>query len=58
MNLVDEYTAIEAGLKASYPVTDQISASLKASYNNNDFDGSSFEVEDEWIIGAGIGYKL
>ena len=58
LNLVDEYTAIEAGLKASYPVTDQISASLKASYNNNDFDGSSFEVEDEWIIGAGIGYKF
>ena len=32
--------------------------SVKASYNNNDFDGSSFEVEDEWIIGAGIGYKF
>jgi hypothetical protein len=58
VNLVDEYTAIEAGLKASYPISDQLSASAKLSYNNNDFEGSSFEVEDEWIIGAGIGYKF
>ena len=58
LNLADEYTAIEAGLKASYPINDRLSASAKISYNNNDFEGSSFEVNDEWIIGAGVGFKF
>lgn len=58
LNLVDEYTAIEAGLKAGCAITDQLSATAKLSYNNNDFEGSSFEVEDEWIIGAGLKFDF
>jgi outer membrane usher protein FimD/PapC len=58
LNLADEYSAIEAGLKATYPISDKLSASAKASYNNNNFEGSSFEVNNEWIIGAGVGFKF
>ena len=58
VNLVDEYTAVEAGLKAGWSITDQLSVLSKISYNNNDFDGSSFEVEDEWIIGAGLKFDF
>lgn len=58
VNLADEYTAIEAGLKAGYEISDQLSLSTKLSYNNNDFDGSSFSVEDEWILGAGATFKF
>jgi len=58
VNLADEYTAIEAGVKASYPISDQLSVSAKLSYNNNDFDNSSFNVEDEWIIGAGLKFDF
>ena len=58
VNLADEYTAIEAGVKASYPISDQLSVSAKLSYNNNDFDNSSFNVEDEWVIGAGLKFDF
>jgi len=58
LNLADEYTAIEAGLKAGYKISDQLSLSAKLSYNDNNFDGSSFSVEDEWIGGAGLNFKF
>jgi hypothetical protein len=58
VNLADEYTAVELGVKAGYAVTDQLSISAKASFNNNDFEGSSFEVDDEWIFGAGATFKF
>ena len=58
VNLADEYSAIEAGIKAGYKVSDQLSVSAKISYNNNDFDGSSFGVEDEWIAGAGLKFDF
>ena len=58
VNLADEYTAVEAGIKAAYPITDQLSISAKLSYNNNDFDNSAFSVEDEWIIGAGLKFDF
>ena len=48
--LVDEYTAVEAGLKADWSITDQLSVLSKISYNNNDFEGSSFEVEDSGLL--------
>jgi|TARA_R110000824_G_C15024562_1_gene658723 hypothetical protein len=57
-NLAEEYKAIEAGLKAGYIVSDQLSLSAKLSYNNNDFEGSSFEVDNEWIVGAGLNFKF
>ena len=58
INLADEYSAIEAGIKAGYKVSDQLSVSAKISYNNNDFDGSSFGVENEWIAGAGLKFDF
>ena len=58
VNLADEYTAVELGVKAGYAVTDQLSISAKASFNNNDFEGSSFEVDNEWIFGAGATFKF
>ena len=58
VNLTDEYTAVELGVKAGYAVTDQLSISAKASFNNNDFEGTSFEVDEEWIVGAGVSYKF
>jgi hypothetical protein len=58
VNLADEYTAVELGVKAGYAITDQLSVSAKASFNNNDFEGSSFEVDEEWVVGAGVSYKF
>ena len=58
VNFADEYTAIELGVKAGYDITDQLSVSAKASFNNNDFEGSSFEVDEEWVVGAGVSYKF
>lgn len=58
VNLADEYKALEVGLKAGYAVSDQLSLSTKLSYNNNDFEGSSFEVDNEWIVGAGLNFKF
>ena len=34
------------------------SVGAKVSYNTNDFDGSSFDVDNEWIIGAGASFKF
>jgi len=58
VNLADEYTALEAGLKAGYPISDQLSVTAKLSYNNNDFDNSAYKVEDEWIVGAGLSFDF
>ena len=58
VNIADEYSAVEVGVKATYKVSDQLSVGAKASYNNNDFDGSSFDVDNEWIIGAGASFKF
>ena len=58
VNLADEYSSIEAGVKAGYKLSDQLGISAKLSYNNNDFDGSPFSVEDEWIIGAGLKFDF
>ena len=58
VNLAYEYTAVELGVKAGYAVTEQLSISAKASFNNNDFEGSSFEVDNEWIFGAGATFKF
>ena len=58
VNLADEYTAVELGVKAGYAITDHLSVSAKASFNNNDFEGSSFEVDEEWVVGAGVSYKF
>ena len=58
VNLADEYTAVELGVKAGYAITDQLSVSAKVSFNNNDFEGSSFEVDEEWVVGAGVSYKF
>jgi len=58
VNLADEYTAVEAGVRASYPISDKLSVSAKLSYNNNDFDNSAFTVEDEWIVGAGLKFDF
>ena len=58
VNLADEYTSVEVGVKAGYAITDQLSVSAKASFNNNDFEGSSFEVDEEWVVGAGVSYKF
>ena len=58
VNLADEYTSVELGVKAGYNISDQLSLSAKVSYNDNDFDGSSFKVDEEWIVGAGVSYKF
>ena len=58
VNIADEYSAVEVGVKATYKVSDQLSVGAKASYNTNDFDGTSFDVDNEWIIGAGASFKF
>ena len=52
------HSAVEVGVKAGYAVSDQLSISAKASFNNNDFEGSSLEVDKEWIFGAGATFKF
>lgn len=58
VNIADEYSAVEVGVKATYKVSDELSVGAKVSYNTNDFDGSSFDVDNEWIIGAGASFKF
>jgi hypothetical protein len=45
-------------VKADYVLTEDISIIGKISYNDNDFEGSSFEVDKEWVVGAGLSYSF
>jgi hypothetical protein len=58
VNLAEEYEALELGVKADYVLTEDISIIGKISYNDNDFEGSSFEVDEEWVVGAGLSYSF
>ena len=59
VNLADEYTAFEAGLAASYEITEAASVFVKGGYNNHDLDSSSaYSLDNEWSIGAGVSYKF
>jgi hypothetical protein len=58
VNIAEEYEALELGVKANYVLTEDISIVGKVSFNDNDFEGSSFEVDEEWIVGAGLSYKF
>ena len=59
VNLADEYTAFEAGLGASYQITEAASVFVKGAYNDNDLDSSSaYSLDDEWSVGAGVSYKF
>ena len=58
VNLAEEYEALELGVKADYVLTEDISIIGKISYNDNDFEGSSFEVDKEWVVGAGLSYSF
>ena len=58
VNLAEEYEALELGVKADYVLTEDVSIIGKVSFNNNTFEGSSFEVDEEWVVGAGLSYKF
>ena len=58
VNIAEEYEALELGVKANYVLTEDISIVGKVSFNDNDFEGSSFEVDEEWIVGAGLSYNF
>jgi hypothetical protein len=59
LNLADEYTAFEAGLAASYKITEAASVFVKGGYNDNDLDSSSaYSLDNEWSVGAGVSYKF
>lgn len=57
-NIAEEYEALELGVKAGYVLTEDISIVGKLSFNDNDLEGSSFEVDKEWVVGAGLSYKF
>ena len=58
VNFAEEYEALELGVKADYVLTEDVSIIGKVSFNNNTFEGSSFEVDEEWVVGAGLSYKF
>ena len=58
VNFAEEYEALELGVKADYVLTEDVSIIWKVSFNNNTFEGSSFEVDEEWVVGAGLSYKF
>jgi len=58
VNLSDEYTAVEAGVAANYAFSDRLSLFAKGSYIDNDLDGSALNVENEWVLGAGVNFKF
>ena len=58
VNFAEEYEALELGVKAVYVLTEDVSIIGKVSFNNNTFEGSSFEVDEEWVVGAGLSYKF
>ena len=58
VNIAEEYDSLELGVKANYVLTEDISIVGKVSFNDNDLDGSSLEVDQEWIVGAGLSYNF
>ena len=58
VNIADEYQAFELGVKTSYVLTDDISVVGKLSFSDNNFGSSAFEVDEEWVVGAGLSYKF
>lgn len=59
VNLANDYTALEAGLSATYQITEAASAFIKGVYSDNDLDSSSlYSLEDEWSVGGGVSYKF
>ncbi len=58
VNFAEEYEALELGVKADYVLTEDVSIIGKVSFNNNTLEGSSLEVDEEWVVGAGLSYKF
>ena len=58
VNIAEEYESLELGVKANYVLTEDISIVGKVSFNDNDLEGSSLEVDQEWIVGAGLSYNF
>ena len=57
-NIAEEYEALELGVKANYVLTEDVSIIGKVSFNNNNLEDSSLEVDKEWVVGAGLSYKF
>ena len=58
VNLSDEYTAVEAGVAVNHKLGNGLSLFSKGSYIDNNLDGSAYNVEDEWSLGAGVNFKF
>ena len=57
-NIAEEYEALELGVKANYVLTEDVSIIGKVSFNNNNLEDSSLEVDKEWVVGEGLSYKF
>ena len=58
VNFADSYDAIEVGVSADYQLTEDVVVSAKASFNDNDADGTDYSLSKDWVVGASLTYSF
>ena len=57
-NFANDYKAVELGVSVGYDFGNGLSIGGKASYINNDADGTFYNLDHDWGFSAGISYKF
>ena len=57
-NLANDYNSVEIGVALGYDIGNGLSIGAKASYLHNDADGTSYELDHDWGVSAGLSYKF
>ena len=57
-NFANDYNAVELGVSLGYDFGNGLSIGAKASYLNNDAEGTLYDLDHDWGVSAGLSYKF
>jgi len=57
-NFANDYNAVELGVSVGYDIGNGLSIGAKASYLNNDENGTLYDLDHDWGVSAGLSYKF
>jgi hypothetical protein len=57
-NFANDYNAVELGISVDYDFGNGLSMGGKASYLNNDAEGTLYDLDHDWGVSAGLSYKF